>query len=79
MDRDIRPSAGAASRRGRPSHASSRLTTYLVPAIIAQTICIGAIGMFLRPVRGDRMSIPQSKETRLINLRDISTCPLSFY
>ena len=79
MDRDIRACTCTASRRGRPSHASLRLTTYLVPAIIAQTICIGAIGMFLRPVRGDRMSIPQSKETRLINLRDISTCPLSFY
>ncbi len=79
MDRDIRASAGAASYPSRPSHASSRLTTYLVPAIIAQTICIGAIGMFLRPVRGDRMTIPQFKETRLINLRDISTCPLSFY
>jgi len=69
-----------ASHRSRLRHASLRLTTDLVPVIVARIIGICAIDTFVladtwRPV----MSIPQSTDTWLTTLRDISTCPFSFY
>jgi len=56
------------------------LTAYLVPAIITATMGIGVNDSLVvpdtwRPI----MNIQQSNETCLTNLRDISTCPLSFY
>jgi ethanolamine ammonia-lyase small subunit len=80
MDRNFRDFADAASHQSGLRDQSFRLTAYLVPAIITPTMGIGANDSLVVPdTWRPTMNIQQSNETCLTNLRDISTCPLSFY